>query len=46
MVVLVRKTVGTVFMIGLFILAILSVIGMIYLTQMAFSNKKQTDGKW
>jgi hypothetical protein len=46
MALLVKKTFLTVFMVGLLITAILALVGMIYLSQMAFSDKKQTDGQY
>lgn len=46
MAVLVKKTLTTVFLIGLLILAVLSVIGLVYLSQMAYSNDKTPDGKY
>ena len=41
----VKKTITAVFIVGLLVFAILSVIGMVYLSQMAFSDKKQDDGQ-
>lgn len=43
---LTKKASSTVFILGIFVLAILSVVGMVYLTQMAFSDKKQADGQF
>jgi hypothetical protein len=40
------NTVTSIFIIGLLIFAILSVIGLVYLTQMAYSDKRQDDGQY
>jgi hypothetical protein len=42
----VKKTVSTVFLIGLLVLAVMSVVGMVYLSQMAYSSTQQSDGKY
>lgn len=39
-----KKTVHTVFLLGLLVLAILSVVGLVYLSQMAYSDQKQVNG--
>ena len=41
-----KKAVASAFIIGLFVLAVLSIVGMIYLTKMAYSDTKQTDGQY
>jgi len=43
---LAKKTGKTVFLVGLIILSVLSILGLVYLTKMAFSDKKQEDGKY
>lgn len=40
-----KKTLISVFIVGLLALAILSVIGLVFLTRMAYSEKPQIDGK-
>ena len=39
-----KKTAHIVFLVGLLVLAVLSVVGMVYLSQMAFSEQKQMNG--
>lgn len=46
MAVYVKKTIATIFLIGLFVLAILSVIGLVYLSQMAYTDDKLTNGNY
>lgn len=41
-----KKTLTTVFLIGLLVLAILSVIGLVYLSQMAYTNDTDSDGRY
>jgi hypothetical protein len=41
-----KKGAMTTFFIGLLITAVISVIGMVYLTQMAFSNEKLANGQY
>lgn len=43
---LIKKTVSTIFVLGLLILAILSVLGLVYLSKMAYSDKRQIDGQY
>jgi len=42
----VKKTIATVFLIGLLVLAILSVVGLVYLSQMAYSDDKLVNGQY
>jgi len=46
MAVLLKKSVATVFLLGMVAIAILSLIGLIYLTETAFDSRKMTDGKY
>lgn len=46
MAIYVKKTVTTIFVIGLLALTILSILGTVYLSKMAFSNQKQADGTY
>jgi hypothetical protein len=40
------KSAHSIFIIGLLVFAILSAIGLVYLSQMAFTNKKDANGKY
>jgi hypothetical protein len=46
MAVYVKKTAITIFIIGLLVLTILSILGTVYLSKMAFSNEKRSDGTY
>jgi hypothetical protein len=46
MAVYVKKTAITIFIIGLLVLTILSILGTVYLTKMAFSDEKRADGNY
>lgn len=46
MAVYVKKSAIGIFLIGLLVLAIMSLLGMVYMTKMAFNNDVQTDGKY
>lgn len=41
-----KKTAASIFLIGTLVLVILSIIGTIYLSRMAYSDKKQVNGKY
>lgn len=42
----VKRTGQTVFIIGLLVLCILSIIGVVYLTKMAYNDKRLEDGSY
>jgi hypothetical protein len=46
MAIYVKKTAMTIFMIGLLVLTILSILGTVYLSKMAFSDEKRADGTY
>lgn len=46
MAIYIKKTGATVFIIGLLVLSILSILGLVYLSKMAFSDEKQADGTY
>jgi hypothetical protein len=46
MAVIVKKTAITIFLIGLLILTVLSIVGMVYLSKMAFNSEQQPDGNY
>ena len=41
-----QKSAMTVFIVGLLVLAVLSVVGLVYLSQMAFSDEVMQNGKY
>ena len=46
MAIYVKKTAITIFLIGLLILTVLSVVGMVYVSKMTFNSDKQPDGNY
>lgn len=46
MAVYVKKAAIGIFLMGLLVLSILSLLGMVYMTKMAFNNDVQVDGKY
>lgn len=41
-----KGTLATIFVVGLFVMAILSMLGMVYLSKMAYSPQKQPNGQY
>lgn len=41
-----KKTGTSIFIIGLLVLSVLSILGLVYLTKMAYSDKKQDNGNY
>jgi len=46
MAIYIKKTATTIFIIGLLILTILSILGTVYISKMTFTNQKQDDGTY